>query len=197
MVEAPPGTNPFRREALEHRAGGLLYSDVLLAPRAWLRWTYRLLLAVFAVGSAFVCVGTFDQYARGPFIVRQVSAATHDPPQYRVVVALPGALRPVLRNDQPVRLELTGFPQAYLDVPLLSLGDRVLGVEDARRLFGELDASSLGGSVLLAEAALAGTSFPSEGRRYDYFDGMRGVARVKVRRESLLGVLFPWVRGLR
>src|SRR5690349_18256177 len=44
--------------------------DLLRISPAWLRWSYRLLLIVFAVGLIYAAVGTVNEYATGPAIVR-------------------------------------------------------------------------------------------------------------------------------
>ena len=60
----------FRAEAVEfHRQGGARGDVVQLTPRAFF-FTHWLLLVLLVAGVWFACVGTIDEYASGPALVR-------------------------------------------------------------------------------------------------------------------------------
>jgi multidrug efflux pump subunit AcrA (membrane-fusion protein) len=66
-----PSEQLFRREALDHHSGGAgALADVLHSPRAWLNWSYRLLVLVAAAGLAFACFARVDEYATGAAVIR-------------------------------------------------------------------------------------------------------------------------------
>jgi hypothetical protein len=61
----------FREQAIEHHRDGLSgEGDLLRADPGWMRWTYRLLVAVVAVGLLFVILGKIREYASGPAVIR-------------------------------------------------------------------------------------------------------------------------------
>ncbi|HEY0511006.1 MAG TPA: GAF domain-containing protein [Thermoanaerobaculia bacterium] len=61
----------FREEAVEHHNVGLRgEGDVLRVDPGWMRWTYRLLLAVLAGGLLFTVLAKVREYAEGPAVVR-------------------------------------------------------------------------------------------------------------------------------
>jgi len=76
MPEGPssgllPGAGLFREEAVEHHAIGLSgEGDVLRVDPRWMRWTYRLLLAVLVAGLLFSFLARIREYAAGPAVVR-------------------------------------------------------------------------------------------------------------------------------
>ena len=61
----------FREEAVEHHAVGLRSEgDLLRVDPGWMRWTYRLLLAVLVAGVLFTILAKVREYASGPAVVR-------------------------------------------------------------------------------------------------------------------------------
>lgn len=61
----------FREEALEHHARGVPDQGQLLQlSPGWTRWTYPLLLLLFAAAAVFALVGSIHEYAGGPAVVR-------------------------------------------------------------------------------------------------------------------------------
>jgi hypothetical protein len=194
-----PAAQVFRREMLERfRAGAEQHAPVLYAPQAWLRWAFRWVVAVALAGAAFLCVATVDEYATGPCVIREIQPTTGGAGDhsFRVVMALPGHYRPMLKGGLPLRVEVSGYQGAYQGLTLASVSDRVLSAEEIRRTAGDTlaDALNSGGPFVLADAPLPPT-FTSRGRSYAFFDGMRGTARTPVRRSSALAILFPWVRA--
>lgn len=74
-----------------------------------------------------------------------------------------------------------------------SVEDQVVGPSTVRRYLGPQIADTLAptGPVVLVRAALPGTTFEADGRRYPLHDGLHGVAQVRVRREPILVALVP------
>jgi membrane fusion protein (multidrug efflux system) len=61
----------FRGEAVEHHTVGLRSEgDLLRVDPGWMRWTYRLLLAVMVAGVLFTILAKVREYAAGPAVVR-------------------------------------------------------------------------------------------------------------------------------
>lgn len=61
----------FRDKAVEHHQDGLRgEGDLLRADPTWIRWSYRLLVAVVAVGLLFSLLARVREYASGPAVVR-------------------------------------------------------------------------------------------------------------------------------
>jgi membrane fusion protein, multidrug efflux system len=66
-----PAAALFREEAVEyHQVGLRSEGDVLRVDPGWMRWTYRLLLAVLVGGLLFSLLAWVREYASGPAVVR-------------------------------------------------------------------------------------------------------------------------------
>jgi multidrug resistance efflux pump len=66
-----PAPGLFREEAVEHHQVGLRpEGDLLRVDPGWMRWTYRLLLAVLVAGLLFCIFAKVREYASGPAVVR-------------------------------------------------------------------------------------------------------------------------------
>ncbi|HYX23158.1 MAG TPA: GAF domain-containing protein [Thermoanaerobaculia bacterium] len=66
-----PAPGLFREEAVEHHQVGLrAEGDLLRVDPGWMRWTYRLLLAVMVAGVLFCVLAKVREYASGPAVVR-------------------------------------------------------------------------------------------------------------------------------
>jgi multidrug efflux pump subunit AcrA (membrane-fusion protein) len=118
--------------------------------------------------------------------------------RFRLVMALPGQYRPLLKSGLGTRLELTGFKFAYQSITLDSVANDVVGPQEARRFLGaEIgDAIALNGPVVIGEALLPSDGFTADGHFYNYYDGMHGIAQVRAKRTRVLVLLLPWVRTL-
>jgi len=69
--EGMPAAALFREEAVEyHQVGLRSEGDVLRVDPGWMRWTFRLLLAVMVVGLLFTLLAKVREYAAGPAVVR-------------------------------------------------------------------------------------------------------------------------------
>ena len=116
--------------------------------------------------------------------------------RFSVVVLMPGRQRPELAKGQNLRLELTGYSYVYHDLTIERVDDEVIGPQEVRRMLGRevADAIAVTGPVVVVRATLPTTSFETDGRTYQYYDGMHGVARARVRSERLLTTLIPGIR---
>ncbi|MBI4511351.1 MAG: HlyD family efflux transporter periplasmic adaptor subunit [Deltaproteobacteria bacterium] len=63
-------TELFREEALKNYSEPKQEGDLLRISPRWLRWGYWLLVAVFLTGVLYTSIGTVNEYASGPAIVR-------------------------------------------------------------------------------------------------------------------------------
>jgi len=122
-----------------------------------------------------------------------------DDARFSVIAMLPAHYRPMMSAGMPIRLELNGYRYAYVKLAIDQIGDEVVGPAETRRYVGpELaDAVSLQGPVVLVQAHLPRRTFLSEGRTFNYFDGMQGFAEARVRSESILSILLPGLKGVR
>jgi membrane fusion protein (multidrug efflux system) len=114
------------------------------------------------------------------------------------VVLLPGRYRPQLKAGMPMRLELEGYRYAYQHLTVDSVGDEIVGPDEAKRYLGEeiADAVHFEGPVVLVSAHLPSRSFRANGRSLEYHGGMWGSAEVPVRSERILFTLLPWLKSL-
>jgi len=60
----------FRGEALDHHLRRAEQGEVLHLDAAWMRWCYRLVLAVVLFAGGYVVFGTVNEYASGPAVLR-------------------------------------------------------------------------------------------------------------------------------
>ena len=116
--------------------------------------------------------------------------------RFFVVAFLPGQFRPLVHPGMPLRLRLSGFSRATVMTTIDSVGDEVVGPAEARRYLGPdvADAVTLTGPVVLVKAALGGTSFASDDKRFNFYDGLTGNAEARVRSQRVLAVLVPGLR---
>lgn len=111
-----------------------------------------------------------------------------------IVALIPGRYRPLLKPGMKLRLHLTGFRALTQELTIDSVADTVSGPEEARRLLkvgGGDGGIDVFGPVVIVGASLPSRNFRSDGRLYDYYDGMSGTAEILVRSEKLLYALVP------
>ncbi len=127
-----------------------------------------------------------------------ILSVTHDDSTLSIVGLLPGHFRPLLAKGQPVRLEVSGFRYAYRELHIDSIGDEVVGPEEAKRYLGQevADSVQLSGPVILVRAQLPTRNFTADGRWFNYHDGMSGTADVRVRSRRILVLLVPGLKAL-
>jgi membrane fusion protein (multidrug efflux system) len=126
-----------------------------------------------------------------------VLAIVPDDATFMAVAMLPGQYRPLLRPGMPLRLELTGYHHTYRDLVVESIGDEVVGPGEIKRYLGQEvgDTVAIAGPVVLVRARVPTRTFVSDGRQFNYFDGMQGQAEVRVRAESILVTLVPGLKA--
>jgi multidrug efflux pump subunit AcrA (membrane-fusion protein) len=122
----------------------------------------------------------------------------HDATRFAVVAALPGHHRPALKPGLRMRVELSGYAYGYLDVPITSVQDEVIGPAEVQRFLGRErgDTAAVSGPAVLANAVLDGRAFTFDGKEYRFFHGLKAQARVPVRSERAALALWPVLRRL-
>jgi membrane fusion protein (multidrug efflux system) len=121
-----------------------------------------------------------------------------DDAQLSLVAILPGGYRPQLHPGMPLRFELVGYRYEYHELAIDSIGDQVVGPNEATRFLGAeiADSVPLAGPVVLVRAHLPARSFASDGRSLDYYDGLPALAQARVRSEPIAVMLVPALRTL-
>jgi membrane fusion protein (multidrug efflux system) len=116
-----------------------------------------------------------------------------------LLVLLPGHAAPQIGPGTPIRFEVSGYPYAYQDLAIESIGAQVVGPAEGRRSLGPGigDALPLDGPVLLVHARPPSCTFTSAGATFSYSDGMVGRAAARVDSESILFTLVPGLKALR
>jgi membrane fusion protein (multidrug efflux system) len=117
--------------------------------------------------------------------------------QASLVALLPGGYRPLLEPGRTLRVELNGFPHEYQTFTIESVGDQIVGPGEVRRFLGAdiADALSLSGPMVLVRARSSSPGFTSQGRTFNYFDGMLAEANARVRSDRILVTLIPGLKG--
>jgi membrane fusion protein (multidrug efflux system) len=111
-----------------------------------------------------------------------------------VVAAVSGDYRPMLEAGLPVRFSLDGFHYEYRDLEVVQIADEVIGPPEVKRFLGQElnDALQIQpGPKVLVTARLDSSTFTSDGVPYGYYDGLTGLAEVRVRREPIITMLIP------
>jgi hypothetical protein len=183
----------FRQEALQtHARGEHRQGELLRISPSWTRWTFWLLLGFASLAAIYLSLGSISEYAEGPAVV-QVEGGK----DLFAIALLPGSYRPQLRPGMPLRLELAGYRHAFEPMTIDSIGDQVIGPQEARRLLGQENADTpLPGSVVVVRARLPAASFVSDDPVHALHDGVHGHAEVRVRSERILLALFPVLKPL-
>jgi membrane fusion protein (multidrug efflux system) len=115
-----------------------------------------------------------------------------------LVALLPGDERPRVAVGERMRFEITGYPDATIELEVAYVHDDVVGPSEALRLLGPVaDGLTLDASVVLVGARLPSETFESRHARYRWHDGMRGRAEVRVKTTSMLEALIPALEELR
>jgi membrane fusion protein (multidrug efflux system) len=120
-----------------------------------------------------------------------------------LIALLPGRYRPLLHAGHRMRFEVDGFQQRALELAVSRVGDQIIGPSEAARYLGRDlgDAFSIGGPMVVVEAAMPSTSFEADGQHYQLTSGMFGKAEAVVRDEpvayAFIPGLRPWVDRVR
>ncbi len=115
-----------------------------------------------------------------------------------VTAVVSGQHRPLLRPGMPMRLEMQGYPYAYVTVTIDSVADDIVSPSEARRYLRQSNADIVVGKdpVVFVTAVLPRLSFSIGERELKFHDGMQASAEIAVRSESLLLSLVPGLRSL-
>ncbi|HEU5060273.1 MAG TPA: HlyD family efflux transporter periplasmic adaptor subunit [Kofleriaceae bacterium] len=121
-----------------------------------------------------------------------------DDARFEIIAVLPGNYRPRLRPGMPLRLQMLGYAHSYSEVLIDTIGDQVVGPAEIRRFLPtELaDTLAIQGPVVLVTATLDSPTFEAEGKTYEYFDGMQGVAEARIQSKSILVTLLPGLESI-
>jgi membrane fusion protein (multidrug efflux system) len=118
--------------------------------------------------------------------------------QVSLVSMVPAEYLPMLKRGQKMRFELDGFAFEYADLEIAEVSTEAVGSGEVQRLLGQERADVVhldDGAKVVVTAHLPSATFTSAGRPYGYFDGLTGIATVRVRREPILVTLIPALRG--
>ena len=116
-----------------------------------------------------------------------------------LVCAIPGEYRPMIEKGMPVRFALDGYRYEYHDVVVDDVGQEVVGAAEVRRFLGPEVADALHlqeGSYVLVRGKIPARSFVSDGKTYNFFDGLTGSSDVQVRKEPIVVLLLPALKGM-
>jgi multidrug efflux pump subunit AcrA (membrane-fusion protein) len=118
--------------------------------------------------------------------------------KFAVVAVLPGHHRPALKPGLTMRLELSGYQYGYLDVPIGSVQDEVIGPAEVQRFLGRelADTVPVTEPAVLVNAVLDRRAFRFDGKEYRFFHGLKARALVPVRSERAAFALWPVLRRL-
>jgi len=121
-----------------------------------------------------------------------------DDARFEIIAVLPGSYRPRLEPGMPLRLQMLGYAHSYSEVQIDTIGDQVVGPAEIRRFLPtELaDTLPIQGPVVLVTASLDSPTFQAEGKSYEYFDGMQGVAEARIQSKSILVTLLPGLEAV-
>jgi multidrug efflux pump subunit AcrA (membrane-fusion protein) len=143
------------------------------------------------------CDGTINdvRVREGQFLAAGEVAASvlREGAESWALALVPGRYRPMIKPGQAFRLELEGFPYLYQELTASTVSDELVGPAEVRRYLGPVlgDSVVVEGPVVVVVARLPGDTFQSEGRTYNYYTGMPGTARVKVRARNGWVTLLP------
>lgn len=126
-----------------------------------------------------------------------VVSVVGDDQKVQLIALLPGGYRPMLAPGKPLRVELDGFKHEYQDLTIESVGDEIVGPTEVRRFLGAeiSDAVNLQGPLVLVKARVPSRTFNSQGKTFNYFDGMQARADARVRTERIIVSLVPGLKG--
>jgi multidrug resistance efflux pump len=114
-----------------------------------------------------------------------------------IIAFLPGKDRPRLRNGQTLQVELGGYKKIRELATITSVGNEVVGGNEAARFLGATQADALklqgmqGNNWVIVKARLPSRTFQTDHRTYHYFHGMQAVTEVKIQSKPFLVTLLP------
>lgn len=116
-----------------------------------------------------------------------------------IIALVPGHFRPLIQPGMDLRFEINGYSYAYQHLQVESVGDEIVGPNEASRFLGPGigDAFQVNGPVVYVTARLPKATFDVDGHTYAYHDGILGTAEIKVRSEKILVALIPGFKAVR
>lgn len=142
------------------------------------------------VGEVHIRVGS-------PLAPGEVVASVIDSkPTFSVVAFMPANDAPQIHEGMPLRLEVVGYPYAYVQLRVSSVTREAAGQATVNRLLGPLLADTLGPmpATVMVEARLDRDHFRIDGRELYFSEGMPARAEVEIRSELIALALVPWLR---
>jgi biotin carboxyl carrier protein len=117
-------------------------------------------------------------------------------PKFGMVAFLPANDAPQIQVGMPLRLELVGYPYAYVQLRVASVSREAAGQATVSRQLGPLLADTLGTmpATVMVEARFDDDHFRVDGRDYYFREGMPARAEVRIRSETIALSLVPWLR---
>jgi multidrug efflux pump subunit AcrA (membrane-fusion protein) len=113
-----------------------------------------------------------------------------------LLAMLPAQYRPMLRPGMTLRFAIDGYPYAYQEMTITSVGVQIIGPAEVKRFLGQEmeDTVKVEGPVVLVEATPTSEMFVVDGQSLAFYHGTSGTAEARVREESLLVSLVPGLR---
>jgi membrane fusion protein (multidrug efflux system) len=144
-------------------------------------------------------VGEVHTRAGAPLAPGEVVASILDTkPRFSVVAFIPASDGPQVRVGMPLRVEISGYPYAYLDMNVTRFAQEATGAATVRRHLGPqlADAIEVPPTTVVVEGDLATDHFTVDGQRYPLREGTPARAEVRLRSEPIALALVPWLRSL-
>ena len=144
-------------------------------------------------------VGDVHTRVGAPLAPGEVVASIIDArPKFGMVAFMPASDAPLIQVGMPLRLELVGYPYAYVPLRVASVSREAAGQSTMSRQLGSVLADTLGPmpATVMVEARLDDDHFRVDGRDYSFREGMSARAEVRIRSETIAFALVPWLRTL-
>jgi membrane fusion protein (multidrug efflux system) len=144
-------------------------------------------------------VGEVHTRVGAPLGPGEVVASILDPePKFTVVAFMPANDAPQIQVGMPLRLEVAGYPYAYVQVHVTAVSHEATGAAAVSRHLGPQLADVLAPmpATVVVEATLESDHFNVDGRQFFFREGMPARAEVRLRSETIALALVPWLRTL-
>ena len=111
---------------------------------------------------------------------------------------MPANDAPQIQVGMLLRLEVVGYPYAYVQLRVSSVSHEAAGPATVSRQLGSLLADTVGPlpATVMVEARLDADHFRVDGRELYFREGMPARAEVQIRSEVIALSLVPWLRTL-
>jgi len=110
-----------------------------------------------------------------------------------VYAFLPQSDTSQIEVGQRVRFTIPGYRGAYVELEVAAISDPMGAVDARDRYLGDRfkDSVPIAGQVVVVQGRLPTPTFESDGKTYQLYDGMIGVAEVELESRSVLHSLVP------